>query len=300
VKRVLPSKLRPYANSVRRLLRRATRQRKLRITLQDLVDDLSRVGLQRGGVVIVHSSLSKIGHVEGGGDTVIDALLQVLGPDGTLVMPSFPFDTYVEDYLEVHREFDAKLTPSRMGKITELFRQRPGVLRSLHPTHPVAALGPQAEALTASHHLDILSFGRLSPFFRLCEQDGWILLLGVDYHTMTNLHVVEDCFEAFPYAVYADKRILVKVRDSGGKEQGIEFRPHAKSLSSLRDCNKMERYFDAAGILRRGRVGEAEARLLNGAGVLRVMTDLARRGITMYVDEHVPPQHRKTTASHTP
>ena len=285
---------------MRRVLRRATRQSKRRITLQDLVGDLSHIGLQRGGVVIVHSSLSKIGHVEGGGDTVIDALLQVLGPDGTLVMPSFPFDTYVEDYLEAHREFDAKLTPSRMGKITELFRQRPGVRRSLHPTHPVAAIGPRAEVLTEGHHRDILSFGRESPFFKLCEQNGWVLLLGVDYHSMTNLHVVEDCFEAFPYAVYAEKRIPVKIRDGSGVEREIEFRPHAKSLSSLRDCNKMERYFDAAGILRRGRVGEAEARLLNAAGVLRVMTDLARRGITMYVDERIPPQHRKTTASQTP
>ena len=280
---------------MRRLVRRASVSRRRRIDLPRLVADLRSLGLHSGQTVIVHTALSKIGNVVGGPDTLIDALLQVLEPHGTLVMPSFPFDTYVEDYLDREREFDVRGTPSRMGKTTELFRQRPGVLRSLHATHPVAALGPEAEFLIRSHHLDRATFGRQSPFFRLCEKQGSILLLGVDFHSMTNLHVVEDCFDGFPYVVYAESLVPVRIRDAEGRESEIAFRAHAKSLSSLRDCNKMERYFLEAGVLKRGTVGDAEARLLDAAGVLRVMEELAARGITMYADDRVPAERRRAT-----
>ncbi len=247
--------------------------------------------------MLVHSSLSKLGLVAGGAGSVIEALLQVLGPKGTLLMPSFPFDTYVEDYLAANSIFNVRTTPSRMGAITEAFRLRPGVHRSLHPTHSVAAFGPGASYLTSTHHEDSRTFGARSPFHKLCERGGWILLVGVDFHSMTNLHVVEDIFEDFPYNVYSDKVFQIRMNPENGQEFVFQCRAHSKSLSALRDCNKMERYFGEAGALKVGRVGEAVARLMPAAAVLQVMQELATCKITMYDDERVPDSHRRVRAS---
>src|SRR5262245_25669165 len=78
----------------------------------DLRRDLEHLGLRPGDTVLVHSSLSRLGFVEGGAEAVIDALLDAIGPSGTLCMPSFPFDTYVADYLRANPSFDLRQTPS--------------------------------------------------------------------------------------------------------------------------------------------------------------------------------------------
>ncbi|MFQ5599138.1 MAG: AAC(3) family N-acetyltransferase [Candidatus Krumholzibacteriia bacterium] len=298
VKRFLPAPVRTQLRSLRRSIKRMKVRRSRQITSSELASDLNEIGLGSGEIVLVHSALSKIGFVVGGADAVIDSFLEVLGPAGTLLMPSFPFDTYVEDYLEANRFFDAANTPSRMGKITEVFRLRAGVVRSVHPTHPVAALGPEAEYLTSGHRQDSETFGPNSPFHRLCEKDGRILLVGVDFHAMTNLHVVEDVFPRFPYQVYAPKTIAVRVREHDGRQSEMTVRAHSRSLSHLRDCNKMEKYFLEAGVLKIGRIGDAEGRLMQARGVLEVMRELAARGITMYFDDRVPAEKRnQKTAS---
>lgn len=291
VKRLLPPPVRQSIRSLRRAARRARLQTGKQWSRKSIAEDLSRLGLRSGDVVIVHSSLSKLGFVIGGPDAVIDALLDVLGPRGTLVMPSFPLDTFVAEYLARVRVFDAANTPSRMGAITEVFRHRPGAKRSVHPTHPVVALGPAAEELTKGHEQLPSTFGPGSPFHRLCELNGKILLLGVDFHSMTNLHVVEDSTSTFPYRTYMPQAIRVELR-AGGTISDMEARVHDPALSRLRDCNKMEPYFARGGVLTRGKVCDAEARLMSAAGVLHLMRELAEQGITMYDDARVPAANR--------
>jgi aminoglycoside 3-N-acetyltransferase len=294
IKRFLPSPLRQRLRTLRRAGKRARLSAGQHWTRADLGADLRKLGLRAGDVVLVHSSLSKIGFVDGGPDAVIDALLDVLGNDGTLAMPSFPFDSYVAEYLRRNPEFDVGATPSRMGKVTEVFRQRPGVRRSVHPTHPLAALGPAAETITSDHARCRTTFDACSPFARLCDLGGKILLLGVDFNAMTNLHVVEDLLPTFPYQVYLAETVDVRVRDTLGTEFTLSVPVHDPDMSRLRDCNKMERHFRDGGVLVRGSVAEAEARLLDARGVLRVMSELAGRGVTMYFDDQVPSEKRRT------
>ena len=295
MKHLLPESVRAHIRTLRRAFRRSQVRRRTQTTRAQLADAVRGLGVHDGDVVFLHSSLSAIGFVVGGPDSVIDAFLDVLGERGTLAMPSFPFDTYVEDYLARTPSFDVAETPSRMGKITEMFRQRPGVRRSVHATHPVVAWGPHSETLVADHHRDLRTFGPLSPFHRMCELGARIVLVGVDYHSMTHLHVVEDIDENFPYNVYRPELFRVQVHDVDGLTRDIDFRAHTKQLSSLRDCNKMERYFDEAGILRRGHVGEAPTHVLDARGVLDTMTRLASCGITMYADDAVPDALRKSS-----
>ncbi len=175
------------------------------VTRARLVKDLRGLGVRPGMTLLVHSSMKKIGHVCGGAVTVIEALLEVLGPDGTLMMPTHTGENsdparwrHPPVPPEIHEEirrsmpaFDPARTPSsRMGAIPELFRTWPGVSRSGHPVGSFAALGPRAEELLAPHGLSDM-FGEGSPVARLYDLGGWVLLLGVGHDRNTSLHLSE-------------------------------------------------------------------------------------------------------------
>ena len=131
---------------------------------------LLEVGVEPGDTVLGHFSLSAFGYLEGGAEGLIDTLLEVLGPAGTLMMPTFTF-SYVG-----HRPYDPAQSPSRTGAVTDSFWRRDGVLRSGHPTHSFAAAGKHAARLLEDHHCESSALGRQSPAGRLYDLDGKILM----------------------------------------------------------------------------------------------------------------------------
>ncbi len=175
------------------------------LTLELLIEGFAACGLQAGQTVCVHASLSKLGWVVGGAETVIRALLQVVGTTGTLMMPAQTWknldpargvhEDIPEAWWPVIREhwpaYDPAITPSvGMGVIAEAFRTWPGALRSSHPVRSFAALGPNAAFLTEGHDLENV-FGEGSPLSKLYDLDGYILLIGVDHSRNTSLHLAE-------------------------------------------------------------------------------------------------------------
>ena len=153
--------------------------RKPTVTRSDIAAGLRRLGLRRGDRVNVHSSLSAFGRVEGGAQAVILALLDVLGPEGTLMMPAFG-----QGKVDV---WDHDRTPSFNGRISETFRIMPGVKRSWHPTHAYAAIGPDAKRYLAGDYR-YAAWGPESPLGRLVADGGWVLLLGCGHGASTAQH----------------------------------------------------------------------------------------------------------------
>ena len=175
------------------------------ILKQDLLSAFRELGMQPGMTVMVHTSLSSLGYVCGGAPTVIEALLETVGSEGTIMMPTQSWQNLdpedgvhpevSEDDWQTTRDnwpaYDKRTTPTQtMGAVAELFRQWPGSLRSDHPARSVAANGRYAAYLTAHHDLsNIFSDG--SPIGRLYELDGYVLLIGVGYDKNTSLHLAD-------------------------------------------------------------------------------------------------------------
>lgn len=178
---------------------------------QDIMDALAAAGASQGQTIMVHTSLSKLGFVCGGAQTVIEALLETVGIEGTIMMPAQSWKNLdpesgvhweePEQWWQTIRDnwpaYHKDITPTNtMGAVAEMFRKWPGAVRSDHPARSVAAFGKYAEYLTKDHDLSNI-FGEGSPLGKLYELDGYVLLMGVGYDKNTSLHLA-DVRAAYP------------------------------------------------------------------------------------------------------
>ncbi len=229
------------------------------VTAARIAAGLRELGVCEGGILLVHSSLSSFGHVEGGAAAVVEALLEAVGSEGTAVVPTHTWSTINAG----NPVFDVRRTPSTVGRITEVFRLRQEALRGLHPTHSCAAVGPAAGHLVADHHRDITPCGPHSPYRRLIDEGGQIAFLGVTLYVNTTYHALEE--EACVPWLFDRFEQLWSV-DREGRKLSVPLRRHTDGL--MRAFAETEPLLEREGALRRGRIGEAEIRLVE-AGPMR-------------------------------
>ncbi len=227
------------------------------VGIKDLVSDFSRLGVAAGGVMMVHSSLRSIGTVEGGAEAVVDALLESLGSQGTLVVPTFTFSAPSQPGFI----FDPARTPSEMGAISEAARQRVGALRSIHVFHSIAAIGPMAEQIVATRSPS--AWDDDSPMGRIANGEGQFLLLGVPYTRLTAIHLVE-ARVGVPYRREIEVEMLVR-QPNEALERVVSTSMPPRAGFSGNDFNRLGQLLEDENGVLVGTIGNAMARLVTGS-----------------------------------
>lgn len=253
------------------------------ISKSDLIEDLKKIGIQTGDTVLVHSSLSRIGYLEEGPKTLVDTLIEVVGEEGNILMPTSPNAVYQLDYIRNTPYFDVLNSPSNTGAITEYFRKMEGTKRSLHPTEPVSAYGPKSDYFTGEHFGQLTPYNEKSPFYKVSAEGGKILYIGVSLSMAgTNLHTLEDAVE-FKYPVYYPELFEIDVIDENGVKNKVQTKVHDPEWSKKRKCDDLIPMFMEQGVLKKVRIGRADTLLVDAKGFLEVMIDQYKKnGVTMY------------------
>jgi aminoglycoside N3'-acetyltransferase len=222
-------------------------------TVSELIDQLRTLGVEPGGVLLVHTSYRAVRPVEGGPLGLIEALRAALGPAGTLVMPSWSDDD--------DTPFDPARSPAaaELGVVAETFRRLPGVRRSNHP-FAFAAVGPQADAVLADP-LPLPPHIPASPVGRVHGVDGQVLLLGVNHDADTTLHLAE-VISGVPYGI---SRHCTVLRDGALVRIDYTENDHCCERFTL-----VDEWLRAAGLQREGPVGNAHARLARSRDIVQV------------------------------
>jgi aminoglycoside 3-N-acetyltransferase len=238
----------------------------LKVTKGEIVGDLAALGVPRGGLLFVHSSLSAIGQVEGGADAVVDALLNALGPEGTLVVPTFTYADQHDypDSINPNWIFDPANTHSGMGAITNAVRTRDNALRSVHLWHSVAAIGPLAETVvTGTGKTWASAWDENSPMAWTFNNGASILMLGVPYQNLTAIHIWEvELGVDYRETTFVTRRTPL----SDGTLVPLASRVHARTdWHPGSDFNRFGERMENVGLVGLGHVGNAVARLFTAA-----------------------------------
>jgi len=253
-------------------------------TKENLKNQLKEIGIVEGDTVLVHSAMSKIGFVDGGPQTIVDALLETVGLNGHVLMPNSPNARFQLDYIQEIKCFDVVNDKSKLGAISEYFRNHKDAMRSWHPTEPVSCIGPDAEYFVSSHFNELTPYNENSPFYRVVARNGKILMIGVTLDNAgTNLHTLEDAIEDFKYPIYHPTIFETKIVDPKGETHTVKTKVHDPVWSKKRRCDGLIPLFKERNVLEFVKFGNAPTLLLDAKKMLDVMIDeYKKNGVTMY------------------
>jgi aminoglycoside 3-N-acetyltransferase len=249
----------------------------------DLRAAIVRLGVVAGDTVMLHSAFDPKFGFQGSSADVVDTFIDVLGPDGHLLMVSLPYRTSSLDYLKDLRVFDVRRTPSAMGLISEFFRRRPDVLRSLHPTHPVLVRGPRADWFVAGHEDCVHPCGDRSPFARLAEAGGKVVFYNVSVEYLTFFHYLEHLVSPqLPFPLYTQEVFEVPVLDAGGRARTVHTHAFSREAIRRRRFERLEEWLEERGLVSEVRVGGSRILACDTRQIVTLVEEKARAGVYFY------------------
>lgn len=235
--RNLTQTTRKHRRKIEKLIYRNT------FTASDVVAAMKDLGMKKGDTIIVHCAMNNFYNYRGTVNELIDAILEALGPEGTLCMPAYPNKKY-----DTNIVFDVRNSKSAAGVLSEVFRNYPGVIRSLNQLHSVCALGPNADYLVSEHHLSEICFDRKSPFFKIGELNGLDFTLGLPKHFVGTVLHVSEALVAPSLKYFADRfsqEVVFNYIDENGNELKHTMKTRAKEPYVKRNSTSfIDRYFD--------------------------------------------------------
>ena len=259
----------------------------------ELRSGLESLGIAAGDTVMLHSSLKSIGFVDGGPRTMLEALVEAVGPSGTLVVPTYwlPGGTILATCKLADYVFDPRKHGSHLGRLPSEFLTFDGIARSIHPTHSVSAIGRDAHYVVDSHHLAPSIFGTGSPWDRCHELNAKVIGLGISMGPVTFYHLLEDrMLDRFPLPVRLAESYSLPCLDWQGKRVEVpvvpldpQFMPRridAPGRDDLREYFRQE--FDRHALLGWGQVGEAVSWTISAQRFYQHLETLVGEGITIY------------------
>ena len=159
-------------------------------TAKDIIDVMKSMGMQRGDCVMVHASMKEFYNYRGTAEEIIEGILDVIGEEGTLLMPSYPaIKFHLNDYCFIH--FDVRNTPSAAGYLSEAFRKYPGVKRSINVQHATCAIGRLADFFLSEQYKSLTAWDEYSPYYKMTKVDTKVFTLGCPGLISTVVHVPE-------------------------------------------------------------------------------------------------------------
>lgn len=269
------------------LFRKNTRKKigkilyKKKYTPNDIVGAMVRMGMKPGDVVFIHASMKEFYNYQGTADDLINAVIEYLTPEGTLLMPALPF-TSIRDVDLDNFIFDPATQKTAAGHLAESFRHFPGVIRSKNVQHSVCAWGKHAEWLTKDHHLGQNCWDECSPFFRMTKLNALVINLGMPKHYIGTF---DHCVEAILYKEHPYwKQFFNKEQTFRYYDEHHNVQQYTCAVSFIERRtreSRLTKYF-GKDIHHQERLSNLLVSMFRSAPCLQKMIELGRKGITMY------------------
>lgn len=249
------------------------------ITKQNLLDDIKNMGIKPSDTIVVHSSMKAIGDVEGGADTVLDALCEYVC-DGLVILPTHTWGSMSEK----HNVYDSDNEPSCVGLLSNIFMKRPGVVRSLHPTHSIAVFGKRAKAYIENEENCTTPCPRNGCWGRLYDEKSKILLIGVGFERNTFIHSVEEWFDVPERFTKHPTHFKIKMND-GTEKDSFMYRHYNRTCAHLSEnFVKIESLCLERGVAKKHNFGKAQGWVCDTVALADLVERLLDENINVFTD----------------
>lgn len=255
----------------------------LKATRRSLGADLRQLGVRTGDLLMIHAGVRSVGTIVGGVNVLIQSLFDAIGPTGTLTayVDFEPFYDEDDDPSDIP-VYDKRIARAARdhGILHEAMRTWPGALRSDHPDAGVVAIGPMAQWITADHPFQY-GYGEGSPFEKIVQAQGRVLMIGAPLDTITLLHHAEHKANLSGKRIQRYRRLMPG--DNGPVWQEFEEYDTREPVTDRLPANCFEQIANdhvAAGFVRRGTIGAAESFLFEAPELI----NFAIRWLENFVD----------------
>jgi len=257
-------------------------------TKEILKQHLSDMGLTGTETIMIHSSMKSIGEVEGGVDAVVEALMEFF-KDGLLLTPTHTWKQMSEEY----NIFDRRTEPACVGLIPNTFMKKKGVVRSLHPTHSIAAYGKRAEEYIQGEENRTTPCPPEGCWGRLKDENAKILLLGVTHIRDTYIHAVEEMFDVPERFTEKTTRFHIVMPDESIKSVDMYRHDNAETVRRGEvisdNFDKMKEGYFNTGAAKSVKFGDAECILGDAKKLYEVTGKILEKEINCFIDREVIP-----------